>query len=554
MANSLLIGVSGLTSHQRMIEVVGHNLANINTTGYKTRRAAFADHFYDNIKTGAAGTPGTIGGTNPAQIGNGSQLSSIGVNFSQGGLDPTGSKFDFAISGEGFFVVNSDAGQQFTRAGVFSIDQSGFLVDSATGKYVQRFGTVGEVSTFGPAFQTNGSPNIRIPIGATVPGSQTQAVNLRGNLSPSSVSDTRQTLSSVTGLTAGGNVASGTTLLNDLDSTTAAFQAGDSIQVDGTGHGGEAFDFGVPVDATSTIQTLVDGINANLQDATASFGADGRLQIESNETGASFLSLVLSNPIGNSGQADFSGNPLQTSISGAEGDVVNGGMEVFDEQGAAHVVGIDLKRQTDGSWNLEAKLDPSEGTMSDNVIENIRFNPDGSFQSAGGAGIGDSSLVFDFHGASGPQTVEVDFGEAGTLTSITSFAVASSVVSDQDGYSTGTLIDVNIGESGVVEGIASNGRRFPLAQLAVGTFTNVNGLEKVGENFFRPSAISGSVELGAARTGGRGAIQAGQLEQSNVDIAVEFTRLIVAQRGFSANAKTITVTSEILEELTDLVR
>lgn len=561
MANALLIGVSGMTAHQRMIEVVGHNLANMNTTGYKASRVGFADLFYDTVRSdlffdtqGETGDNDAVGGANPAQIGNGSKVSVVGVNFSQGGFDPTNNQFDFAISGDGFFVVNSEVGEEYTRAGSFSIDQNGFLVDAASGKLVQRFGSLGETTDFGPALQSIENNNIQLPVGANIPGKETTSVSIRGNLNSTNEPDSHQILTSLSGYETGGAAADLTTLLNDLDTINVPYQPGDAIRIDGTDHDGNAVDFSVAVDNTTTLGDLIDGINATLPGATASLTAAGEIQIESDTAGPSDLLLTVTNEVGNIGELDLSANPILQSQAGTEGNIVSGGFEVFDELGGVHSVGIEITKEEDGTWTLEANIDDGTGTMVDAVVEDIHFDTSGAFVSAGGAGTGDTSLVFDFGGVNGPQTVSIDFGDPGTLTALTSYATSSSFLSDQDGFSTGTLIDVHVDDTGIIEGVGSNGRRFPLAQMAIATFANNNGLEKVGDNFYQASSISGDAQVGAAATSGRGSILSGHLEQSNVEIAVEFTRLILAQRGFSANSRTITVTNEILEELTNLIR
>lgn len=554
MANSLLTGFSGMAAHQRMIEVVGNNLANLNTTGFKAQRASFSDVYYETVKQGSGGEAGVIGGSNPAQIGNGSKLAAVAVNFSQGGLEATGSALDFAIDGEGFFVLDSGSGPHYTRAGTFGIDNDGFLVDSATGYHVQRFGTTGETSSLGAAFQSPASSSIRVPIGASVPGKATTTTNLRGNLSPSSRLATTQVLETANPLTSGGNPAVATNLLNSLDSVTSPYISGDSILLSGTNRQGTAFSATVAVDNTTTLQTLLDGINAQLPEATARLDANGNLVVEANEDGPTLLSVDLSDSPGNVGAAAFDLSPLNVTVSGTAGDVVRGGIEVFDEQGNVHTVAIELSRQTDGTWRLDASLDAAEGVILDSRVEKITMNPNGSFQSAGVAGTGDENLVFQFASSAQPQTVRMNFGDPGSFTSVTSIAADSSLASEQDGFSTGTLVGINVDEGGVIEGIGSNGRRFPVAEMAIALFRNPQGLEARGNNLFRSTASSGAVELGTARSAGRGALLSGTLEHSNVDMAVEFTRLIIAQRGFSANSRTITVTAQILEELTGLIR
>ena len=143
MANALSTGVAGLNSHQRMLEVIGNNLANLNTTGYKTRRILFSDLLYETVRSASGSSSGNAGAVNPAQIGSGSIVAQIDTKFSQGNLENTGEVLDFAMQGGGFFVVNDGRQNLFTRDGAFAVDDSGTLVDPSTGYRVQRLGTVG---------------------------------------------------------------------------------------------------------------------------------------------------------------------------------------------------------------------------------------------------------------------------------------------------------------------------------------------------------------------------------------------------------------------------
>lgn len=562
MPNTLLTGVSGLTAHQQLIDVVGNNLANLNTVGFKSRRATFSDVFYETIRGGSSGVSvggvGSVGGSNPAQLGNGSQLSSISVNQSQGELDITGAEFDFALDGEGFFVVESGSGPLYTRAGAFGVDNEGFLVDTATGFRVQRNGTFGEAFDAGPGFQSGDSSNILIPRGAAIPGQATTQVDLRGNFSPEANSEQTELLVSSEPLTTGGsaNVVTSTDLLNDLDLVTTGFQAGDSISVVGINHDGTPLNTTLNVDNTTTIEDFLSQLSSALPDASASLDAEGRVQIESDVAGSSQLQVNFEVQAGSTGQANLEDSPfgLISSVNGTDSDVFSSSLEVHDAQGVAHVVGVELRRIEDGSFELRASIDPEVGVLTDSVISGITFNPDGSFDRIQGSGINGTALEIQFNGADAPQRIEVGFGESGSLSGVTSIAGTTEITSFDDGLSSGILNDVAIDESGLIEGIASNGRRVPLAQIAVATFRNQDGLSSEGNNFFSGTPASGTAEIGAARSGGRGGVLSGQLESSNVDIAVEFTRLIIAQRGFSANARTITVADEILEELTNIVR
>ena len=555
MANALLTGVSGLSTHQKMIDVVGHNLANLNTTGFKSRRALFSDVFYETVKGGSGGAVGVAGGTNPSQIGNGSKLATVAVNHSQGNLEATGAAFDFALEGDGFFVVDSAAeGPLYTRAGAFGIDKNGFLVDVASGHLIRRFGSLGEPNSLGPAFQSPGATGIRIPLGARVPGQATAVASLRGNLSPTSTPATHHVLATVDPLTVNGTSAGLATLMNDLDLITSPYASGDSIDVTGTDHDGSSVTASILVDDTTTLQDLVDGISAAFSGATARLDATGQLVLEADQSGRSALDFSLTDTNATAPGANIAAAGIATTRTGASGEVIRGGVEVFDEQGGAHAVGIEMVREDDGTWSLTATIDPAEGTLVDASVTGITFNPDGTFSQAVGTGTGNADLVLQFANAPGTQTIQLDFGTPGTLGGLTSIAGESSIATDQDGFSTGTLVAVNVDGTGAIEGVASNGRRIPLAQMAIASFANPHGLEGLGNNFFRATPSSGTAEFGSGQTGGRGVVRSGQLEKSNVDIALEFTQLIVAQRGFSANARTITVTDEILEELTSLLR
>lgn len=182
--NALFIGSSGLQANATALDVVGQNLANLNTTGFKTQRALFQDLVYQTLNAGSAPV-GNLGGTNPTQAGSGVRVGALGSLFRQGSVTPTGRSLDAAIQGSGFFVVTNGTSTAYTRAGAFDVDAAGFLVDPNTGFRVQRTGSVGEPSGTAPGFQVVGDNNIRVPFGAGLQGLQTTTVRFQGNLSNS---------------------------------------------------------------------------------------------------------------------------------------------------------------------------------------------------------------------------------------------------------------------------------------------------------------------------------------------------------------------------------
>ena len=196
---ALYSGITGLQVNQEMLDVVGNNLANSNTTGFKEQRANFSDLIYQSLTQGSAPNGNTSGGKDPIEVGSGVQVASLTPNMQQGSLQTTGNDLDMALKGNGFFVVKTPSQMLYTRAGAFGIDANNHLVDPATGDLVQRFGSVGEATATTPAFQTAGNNNITIPVGLTIPGAPTANVVLQGNLSASAVGPLAQVLTSAQG-------------------------------------------------------------------------------------------------------------------------------------------------------------------------------------------------------------------------------------------------------------------------------------------------------------------------------------------------------------------
>lgn len=548
MANSLLTGVSGLVAHQRMLDVVSNNLANLNTTAFKAGKTVFSDLLYTTIRPATNSTDADIGGTNPNQIGAGVKAAQVSKRFNQGNLDQTGEMFDFALQGEGFFVLNDGSTNVYTRAGAFALDSNGYLVDPSSGYRVQRFGSLGETGGKGPGFQSPGDSAISVPFGASIPGESTTEIKISGNLDAVSLGPLAEVLTTSNPLAVGGVAADATTLLNDLDSNVAGYAAGDRINITGTDVDGSTVNTSLAVDTTTTVGQLVSAIDAQYSEATASLDTSGNIVLRANNTGDALLSLVIADDSANTGQTDFLGHRMVTTTAGKDGDTFEASVELFDVRGGAHTVLLSFEKRDDTTWDLIASTSADSGIVIDDTVSDIRFFEDGSFDQAVGTGIGDANIVFRFNGLAEQQLVNI------TFENLTQLSTDSALSTSQDGYAPGTLSSINVTSDGVIDGVATNGRKFPIAQLAIATFANRQGLIAQGDNYYAESLNTGSPNIGTALSGGRGIIRGGQLESSNVDIALEFTRLIVAQRGFSANARTISVSDEVLEELTNIVR
>jgi flagellar hook protein FlgE len=558
MSFALSAGVTGLQAHQKMLDIAGNNLANVNTTAFKSSRITFAELLSETIKKASQPTA-TIGGTNPQQMGSGVGIAGISPNMSQGNIVNTGNPLDLAIEGEGYFVLSDGQQDVYTRAGSFAVDAQSNLVDPATGYHVQRIGSEGEID----GFQTTGNSNIHVPYDVAMAANATTEISIVGNLSSDSQLPTAQTnelKSSVSYTTNNGSTATETTLLNDLDQTTAGTYAGATITVTGYEHDGTALVDAAPlaVDATTTMQDLLDHINTVLGATNAVATLEhGQITINDIESGFSKSDMRLT--FANGGTADWEEPPyFEISTVGGE-EIKSVNITIYDTLGGKHVLsGAFVRTDTPNTWDMV--LTSITGAVNDITFDNRRIEDisfdagDGSF--AGLTGTDDADLGITFaHDPSTPQIITLDMGSSGQLNGLTQFAGNSTAVArEQDGYESGSLASVSIDSEGTIIGVFSNGIKKNIASIQIALFQNPSALENVGNGYFNFSANSGGAVATQALSGGAGSIHGGALEKSNSDVATEFVNMIQAQNGFQANARTIRVANEILRELTNLIR
>ena len=268
MSFALASGVTGLQAHQRMLDVAGNNLANVNSTAFKASRITFAELLSETIKKASTATTAT-GGTNPQQMGTGVGIAGIVPNMAQGNLVNTGNPLDLAVEGEGYFVLNSAEGPRYTRAGAFGVDEESNLVDPATGYLVQRIGSVGETDLF----QSVDSSNIKIPYAVGLKAKATTQVVVIGNLSSDALLDTAQTQKLTSNITYhatdGTTAALGTTKIKDLYEYTTGLTSG-TISYTGYNTAGTALSslstlptvaLAQSVDSTTTLADILNKLN-----------------------------------------------------------------------------------------------------------------------------------------------------------------------------------------------------------------------------------------------------------------------------------------------------
>ncbi len=212
----------------------------------------------------------------------------------------------------------------------------------------------------------------------------------------------------------------------------------------------------------------------------------------------------------------------------AVGTTLPASIDVFDAQGTKSTLSVTFRKDDADTWSV------LEGTT---VLGTVDFTGGGAAQTTT------------------PATLTSATGIALDLATVTGFSGTTSIkTSSQDGYQVGSLTAFTIGPDGVLTGIFSNGLKQPVAQIATATFANVAGLEKAGGSMYRTTVNSGAARVGSPGLDDRGALSSGMLEMSNVDLAAEFTNLIIAQRGFQANSRVITSSDELLQDLVNLKR
>ncbi len=603
MLKSLYSGISGLQSQQIAMDIESNNIANVSTIGYKYSRANFSDLLAQTSQISTA-PQGELGGKNAVQIGLGTTVNSVTRIHSQGSIQNTDKNTDVAIQGDGFFVVSADGGNtyKYSRSGDFKFDAAGNFVDN-NGFIVQgwaRDKTTGLVDATAPI------TNINVPPGMTTPASASSEITIKANLSSSELvtqfAPTRA-LDSVGGITV--DPITGLPTEKTEDMGVMFNSAGEAMQLTATDatdpanpSGGQgmsvSFDGGVTTQNfryttdTTLAGTVVNGqyffrttedLRAGLQAqaavaspaATVSINALGKFEISNGATGTP-LTITIASISDGTTVANTRFTDTFTTLGGSlpadatkQTQSINAAthstsIDVFDSLGSKHTVKIDFRKQsvgatTDWDYTISVPLPGSIGGIApnQNILEGgtISFNSNGAMM---GATI--PSITFSpNNGASGNQTIAFNFGVSGSFGGVTSFdnPSATSGIS-QDGYPGGDLVGIRIDQSGTLIGSFSNGRSFGLAQIGMAKFTNNEGLVSDGGNTYLQSANSGEPIIGTAATAGRGFMQASSLEASNVDLSKSLTNLIIIQRGYQANGKTITTSDTLLETLLGIKR
>ena len=522
--STLYTGLSGLDVNQTDLNVIGNNIANANTVGFKSSRALFSSQFY---VTDNAGSPAdaTFGGENPEQRGLGAVVGSIQTDFTAGEIQTTGVNTDMAIDGDGFFVVQGKD-QEYTRDGSFTLNQNNQLVNSS-GDFVQGYG----VDTDGNV-QTGSIGNVTIPLGSLTKAKATQNASFQGNLDANgAVSTGGSDLVSNLSLTDGGTAPTPASTLDTLTDSNGGtpFADGDVLTVQGTQGGRDLPPLTLTVDPTTTLQNLTDFYNQGLGIDTSQAGAGATLTPDPTDPTSVDLSIVGNNGSANalslSGTGFSSTNPnmaLTFSDQGTPtGEGVHTSFQVYDSLGTPLTVDLTATLQsktTAGTtWSFVASSpDDSDAKAFDPTLNppsagsivgqgTLSFDNDGKLTGTTG---GTMQITRTGTGAQSPLSINMDFSQMTALTSQSSQILNSS----QDGTQIGTLTSFSIGADGKITGSFDNGLTGTLGQVAVATFDNPQGLVAQGGNMYATGADSGVPKITAPLTLTAGSIRSGALE------------------------------------------
>jgi flagellar hook protein FlgE len=534
---SLFAGVSGLQNNQLMMDVIGNNIANINTIGFKASRATFSEAFAQTLQN-ASEPEANRGGTNAIQVGLGVAVNTVDTQFTQGTLQSTGVTSDLAIQGNGFFAVNQNGTTRYTRVGTFQLDANGQFVNPGSGAILQ--GTLASASgVITPGTQLQ---NLKINLDQISPAKATSSVKLAGNLdATATVANADLTGNIDSGTAVGGTVAQQFTVTDD---------------------------FGVSHDVTMTLtKTAANTWSVATADPSGAVAGGAGTATFDAVTGAltSFTPANITlKPTDNSPwiSVDITSTGLTQSASAStfaanlskEADSTNASVTVYDSLGNSHALSVKFtKTSTPNEWTWSAEA-PAPATITAGQTGKIDFNPDGTLKSFTYDDASTGLKISPNDGASA-MSVDLSAGTANAFGGITQTSGTSTISpQSQDGYAAGNLSGVTVDQSGKILGTFTNGASVTMGQVMLATFNNPNGLTNAGGNMFDASGNSGSPTISAAGGPSNSTIVAGSLEESNVDLAQEFTNMITAQRGFQASARVITVADQFLDEVVSLKR
>lgn len=550
LTTALYTGLSGLGTAQTTLDVIGNNIANVNTMGFKSSRAMIETQFSETYGFGSPPTE-LFGGQNPTQKGLGSRVGGIQRDFSNGNIQTTGNNSDLALQGGGMFIVDGSE-RYFTRNGAFQLNSQNKLV-TQQGYHVMGYGVDRNFNVVEGQLQ-----QLTIPLGLMTTAKATSEVKFGGTLqSDGELATSASVLESQDFTEAGGGVIDASTLLTDLrDAGSQTFTAGMSIDFEGTRGGRVQGPRSLDVTATTTVGDLMDFmVNAFGVNTDASLSPAPGWQI--NDNGGGDYSFEITGNVGEDNALSVGSNGMDPLVlqfqtnAEANGESMFTSLTTYDSLGNSIELNVTMvfESMNDESrtWRYFANS-PGDTDQSTVIgMGTVTFDTSGTYLSST-----DTNVVIDREnlGVLTPLSIELDFENVQGMTVLSSQLTAT----HQDGFAAGTLNDYSVANDGTIIGTFNNGMTRTLGQVAVATFSNYEGLIDYGGNVYGTGPNSGEPVIGYAQLSGAGTIIGGALETSNVDISSEFINMIVASTGFQAASRVITTSNQLLTELFSIIR
>ena len=481
-------GLSGLGAASSDLDVIGNNIANSDTIGFKSGTAVFADMYANSVATAVNN-----------QIGIGTQLAEVQQQFSQGTINTTGQALDVAINGNGFFQMSNNGSLTYSRNGVFQLSNTGNIVNAQG------------LDLMGYAANSSGIINSAQTVPLTVPTTniaptQTTSITAQLNLDAqdSLMLGTPKVVVSTTGTLA----SSGATI------TTASA-------------GSNADDYTIAF-SSPTAYTITDANNA-ANDSSGTYTAGTAIALGNGQTVTLTGTAV--------GGDSVAVSPTPTTFDASNSSTYNysTSTQVFDSLGGSQSVNMYFAKTGSGAWDVYAGV--AGGTAS--LVGTANFNTSGALTGVTSVATTTAadSIAFTIPNTDGsgtPQALTLDL--AGT----TQFGSVDGVNNlTQNGFAAGQLTSFTVGTTGILTGNYSNGQTASLGQVVLANFNDPNGLVDLGNNEYAQTAASGAAQVSTPGSTNHGTLQGGAVEDSNVDLTNELVNLITAQRNYQANAQTI---------------
>ena len=568
MMRSLYSGVAGLKTHQIRMDVIGNNIANVNTTAYKSSSMTFSELMSQTTQkaSGANATTG-VGGTNAKQIGLGVKAGAINTAITtQGSAQSTGNPFDIMITGDNFFVVSNGSENFFTRDGSFYVDGAGNLAMTSTGYNVMGWGvdkTTGNIKQ-----DTVTALRIMSTANMTYPPEATTQANISGILD-----ENDKDVTSANGKTVN---------LNFFDARGYSYTAKFTFKQSG---GDKTNEYSME------LSKLLDSTGAEIDISKLKFGNRSQQKMETkvtlNTDAYKWDGKVLKTKDGTTDVANLADifkadgsliTPADDAAAQKQQKALDAIAKAYGYEGSTdEFLNLYITSTADKDKQLTIQdllgnmmagkttdVLPADGsaiTMEGRYFEGttVVFNKDtGKLESVGGSTTNlNVNAAFSALGGNFSD-VTIDLSECTNYDNKGTSTIGATS-GDLDGLGTGRrlgdMIGVSIQKDGMIYASYDNGMTKLLGQIATAAFANASGLEKEGDNLYSATLNSGEFDgIGVDITAGGGYMSTGQLEMSNVDLSSEFTEMITTQRGFQANSRIITVSDTLLEELTNLKR